>query len=109
MNLRPGATERALRRDWWSLTPRELDILRCAADGLDSQGTGQRLFIAPQTVKSHRTGLFLKLGVSNIAHAVSIGYRTGLLTVTDEDRVIQQAQIHVTVNGIPYSPTEGAA
>jgi DNA-binding NarL/FixJ family response regulator/signal transduction histidine kinase len=52
------------------LSPREQDILACAADGLTTQQTADRLGIGVKTVETHRTHILRKLGAANIAAAV---------------------------------------
>ena len=50
---------------------REVDILRCAANGLDSQSIANQLFISVETVKSHRKNMLKKSGCKNIAELVA--------------------------------------
>lgn len=50
---------------------REVDILRYAANGLDSQSIAEQLFISVETVKSHRKNLLKKSGCKNIAELVA--------------------------------------
>lgn len=47
------------------LSARQLDVLRLLAKGLSNQQIGERLAIAPGTVKSHITRLYDLLGVDN--------------------------------------------
>jgi DNA-binding NarL/FixJ family response regulator len=61
------------------LTPRELQILTLAADGLTDAEMALRLDVAVQTVKFHVRRLYPKLGARNRAHAVAIGFHEGLL------------------------------
>jgi DNA-binding NarL/FixJ family response regulator len=62
-----------------SLTPRELEVLELAAAGLTNREIGQRLILAEDTVKSVVKKLLARLGAASRAHAVAIGFRTGLL------------------------------
>ncbi|MEV0258912.1 response regulator transcription factor [Streptomyces sp. NPDC050732] len=61
------------------LTPREVEVLRLIAAGLDNAEIAQRMAIGVQTVKNHATGIFAKLGVRDRAQAVIVAYETGLV------------------------------
>ena len=50
-----------------SLTPRQLEILRCVAQGLTNRETAHRLKISVRTVEVHRFNLMRRLGVRNVA------------------------------------------
>jgi LuxR family maltose regulon positive regulatory protein len=62
-----------------SLSPREHSILRSMSCGLSNKRIAQELQIAPETVKSHVKGIFIKLAVQTRAHAVSTAGAMGLL------------------------------
>jgi LuxR family maltose regulon positive regulatory protein len=62
-----------------SLSPREHSILRSMSYGLSNKRIAQELQIAPETVKSHVKGIFIKLAVQTRAHAVSTAGAMGLL------------------------------
>jgi ATP/maltotriose-dependent transcriptional regulator MalT len=62
-----------------SLSPREHSILRSIGSGLSNKRIAQELQIAPETVKSHVKGIFIKLAVQTRAHAVSTASALGLL------------------------------
>jgi DNA-binding NarL/FixJ family response regulator len=62
------------------LTQRELEVLRGMSKGMTNVQIGQQLFLAEDTIKTHARRLFGKLGVRDRAHAVTIGFRTGLLS-----------------------------
>jgi DNA-binding CsgD family transcriptional regulator len=47
------------------ISSREYEVLALLAEGLDVDGIGQRLFIAPSTVKSHIHHLYQKTGARN--------------------------------------------
>jgi LuxR family maltose regulon positive regulatory protein len=62
-----------------SLSPREQSVLRAMSRGLSNKRIAQELQIAPETVKSHVKGIFIKLAVQTRAHAVSTAGALGLL------------------------------
>lgn len=64
-----------------TLTTREMQCLRAMTRGLTNAGIGRELFISEDTVKTHLRRLFRKVGARDRAHAVAIGYCTGLLRV----------------------------
>ncbi len=53
------------------LTERELDVLRCIAEGLTNPQIGARLYISTGTVKAHSAAIFRKLEVANRTEAVA--------------------------------------
>ncbi|MFF4330624.1 response regulator [Streptomyces sp. NPDC001591] len=61
------------------LTPRELEIWRLLASGLDNAEIAAELEISVSTVKNHITGVFGKLGVRDRAQAVIAAYESGLV------------------------------
>ncbi|MEU9714396.1 response regulator transcription factor [Streptomyces sp. NPDC047976] len=61
------------------LTPRELEIWRLLARGLDNAAIAAELDISVSTVKNHLTAVFGKLGVRDRAQAVIAAYETGLV------------------------------
>jgi ATP/maltotriose-dependent transcriptional regulator MalT len=62
-----------------SLSPREHTVLRAMSYGLSNKRIAQELRIAPETVKSHVKGIFIKLAVQTRAHAVSTAGALGVL------------------------------
>ncbi|MET9604343.1 response regulator transcription factor [Streptomyces sp. NPDC006512] len=62
-----------------ALTPRELEIWRLLAGGLDNAEIAADLDISVSTVKNHITGIFGKLGVRDRAQAVIAAYESGLV------------------------------
>lgn len=65
------------------LTARELEILRFAASGISVDDIADRLFLSPNTVKTHLTHVYAKLGVRGRPDAVRAGFHVGYLTPTD--------------------------
>jgi DNA-binding NarL/FixJ family response regulator len=62
-----------------TLTERELQVLRGMADGKSNAEIGRELFVSEDTVKTHARRLFRKLGARDRAHAVAVGFRSGLV------------------------------
>lgn len=81
--LQPGLTDQIrMRRDVADrpfLTPRELDILRLAADGLSTPEIATSLHVSSTTVKTHLQHVYEKLEVSDRAAAVAQAMRRGIL------------------------------
>jgi two-component system nitrate/nitrite response regulator NarL len=75
------ASEIRIRRadDRPVLTPRELDVIRLAADGHSNAEIGVRLHVSTATVKTHLQHVFEKLEVSDRSAAVAQAFRRGLL------------------------------
>ncbi len=69
----------ARSEDTVSLTPKELTVLRLAADGASAVETAKRLCKAVETVKTQRCAIISKLHARNMTNAVAISYQRGLL------------------------------
>jgi NarL family two-component system response regulator LiaR len=67
------------RREQLGITPRELEILEAIAAGLSNREIAERLFVSENTVKTHASRLFDKLGVNRRTQAVHEGKRLGLI------------------------------
>jgi DNA-binding NarL/FixJ family response regulator len=76
--LRKGAATEPASDPVAGLTPREREILVLLARGCDNASIGQRLFLAPSTVKHHVSRLLDKLGVDNRLQAAAYAFRRGL-------------------------------
>jgi two-component system, NarL family, response regulator LiaR len=62
-----------------AITPREHEILTLIAEGLSNREIGERLFVAENTVKTHSSRLFEKMGVNRRVQAVRRGRELGLI------------------------------
>jgi PAS domain S-box-containing protein len=62
-----------------NLSPRELEVLRLAADGLSAPLIAEQLMIGAATVKTHFTHIYEKLGVTDRSAAVAVAMRQGLI------------------------------
>jgi two-component system nitrate/nitrite response regulator NarL len=61
------------------LTPRELEVLRLLAEGIDPQTIAERLVISPKTVASHLQRVMAKFGVHSRVEAVARAYELGMM------------------------------
>lgn len=52
---------------WRSLTPTELQVTQLVVQGLSNPQIGERLFVSRETIKTHLSSIFGKLGVSSRA------------------------------------------
>jgi len=61
------------------ITRRELEILECIASGLSNREIGEKLFVSENTVKTHSSRVFDKLGAKRRTQAVQIGKELSLI------------------------------
>lgn len=61
------------------VTPRELEILALIAEGLSTREIAGRLFVSENTVKTHASRLFAKLGARRRTQAVQRAKAAGLV------------------------------
>jgi two-component system, NarL family, response regulator YdfI len=64
-----------------ALTPREMEVLRAMADGLQNKEIAQQLGISEHTAKFHVASILGKLDATTRAEAVAIGMRRGLIPI----------------------------
>ena len=61
------------------ITRRELEILELIAQGMSNREIADKLFVSENTVKTHSSRLFDKLGARRRTQAVQIGKEIGLI------------------------------
>ncbi len=62
------------------LSPREIDVLRLAAEGQSNRDIAEALFVSEKTVKAHISSILIKLGVHNRVQAIHQARQWGLLS-----------------------------
>jgi DNA-binding CsgD family transcriptional regulator len=67
------------KRDELGITRREMEILELVAQGLSNREIAEKLFVSENTVKTHCSRAFDKLGARRRTEAVQLGKRAGLL------------------------------
>jgi two-component system, NarL family, response regulator LiaR len=68
------------RRAELGITPRELEILGLIAAGLSNREIAEKLFVSENTVKTHSSRIFEKLGARRRTQAVQLGKSLGLIS-----------------------------
>jgi ATP/maltotriose-dependent transcriptional regulator MalT len=74
-----GQESSGKRRHHILLSKREAEVLSLIAEGLTNKEIARRLILTENTVKTHVTSLFNKLGVDSRAQAVAVAAHDGLL------------------------------
>ena len=67
------------KREDLGITPRELEILELIAQGMSNREIAAKLFVSENTVKTHSSRVFDKLGARRRTQAVQFGKAFGLL------------------------------
>jgi DNA-binding NarL/FixJ family response regulator len=65
-------------RLWAAVTPRQRDVLRWLATGIDNQAIARKLRIGERSVKAHLSMLLENFGVSNRTQLALIANHAGL-------------------------------
>jgi len=67
------------KREALGITPRELEILELIAQGMSNREIAEKLFVSENTVKTHSSRVFDKLGAKRRTQAVQLGKELRLL------------------------------
>ena len=67
------------------LTPRELEVLRLLAQGLDNAAIAQALVVTRRTVQNHVSNIYGKLNVASRTEAALYAIRHGLIQISPAD------------------------
>ncbi len=80
-HTRPSTASQRLTDD--PLTPREVEVLRLIAQGLDNKEIGTRLSISDGTVRTHIGNILSKLHLAGRTQAALYALREGLASIED--------------------------
>lgn len=80
--LRPAYQADPLLED---LTPRELEVAQCIAQGLSNAEIAHSLFLSEATVKTHVRRILTKLHLRDRVQVVVYAYETGMVTPSNPD------------------------
>jgi DNA-binding NarL/FixJ family response regulator len=58
-------------KDKYSLTEREIDVLKYITEGLNNNEISEKLFVSHNTIKYHTRNIYEKMEITNRAQAVS--------------------------------------
>jgi DNA-binding NarL/FixJ family response regulator len=75
-----GALATTPTQDLKELTQREREVLRLLSEGLTNEEMGKRLYLSPETVRTHVRKAQAKLNASNRVEAVANALRSGLIS-----------------------------
>src|SRR5271155_5274991 len=67
------------KREDLSITRREMEILELIARGMSNREIAEKLYVSENTVKTHSSRVFDKLGAKRRTQAVQLGKEFGLL------------------------------
>lgn len=76
--LKDASRAHSLRARYWSLTPRERDVMRGVVAGLLNKQVASELGISEITVKAHRGRVMRKMNVRSLAELVNLAVVLGL-------------------------------
>jgi DNA-binding NarL/FixJ family response regulator len=62
----------------FSLTPREVEIIRLIKVGIGSAKIAEQLFLSEATVKSHRKNIYFKLKINKVAELIAFAEKNGI-------------------------------
>ena len=81
----------AIHRDLSTLTPRELEVLRLLAQGLNNAELAAHLHLSEATVKTHVARILGKLSLRDRVQAVVVAYETGLISPIGHETLSRSA------------------
>jgi LuxR family maltose regulon positive regulatory protein len=78
----PNSAKEKLENKADEITPlsdRELEVLKCMADGMQNKNIADKLYLSVNTIRWHASNIFSKLSVSNRTQAVGTARDLGLI------------------------------
>ena len=91
--LHPALLSRRATQTQRVLSKREREIMDLLAQGLTGEQVAERLFLSPETIKTHIRNAMNKLEANTRVHAIAIALREGFISapdrlVSDDDLVL---------------------
>ena len=83
--LRPALLSRPATQRMPSLSKREREIMDLLAQGLTGEQVAERLFLSPETIKTHIRNAMAKLEANTRVHAIAIALREGYIQPPSSD------------------------
>jgi DNA-binding NarL/FixJ family response regulator len=74
--------QKAAREAIERLTPRERDVLKALAEGLESREIAEKMNITVETERTHMVNILQKLGVHSRLHALVFAVRHGIVEIS---------------------------
>ena len=62
----------------FSLSPREIDVIRLIKKGMSNSEVANVLFIGEETVKSHRKNIYFKLNIAKVTELIAFADKYGI-------------------------------
>jgi DNA-binding NarL/FixJ family response regulator len=78
--LHPALLSRRATQTQKSLSKREREIMDLLAQGLTGEQVAERLFLSPETIKTHIRNAMSKLEATTRVHAIAIALREGFIS-----------------------------
>lgn len=82
----PAQTSDAAKALEANISARELEVLELLAKGFSNAEIGEQLFVSTNTVKTHVSSIFSKLGAGKRVQAIEKARALGIITQTYENR-----------------------
>jgi DNA-binding NarL/FixJ family response regulator len=78
--LHPALLSRRATQTQKSLSKREREIMELLSQGLTGEQVAERLFLSPETIKTHIRNAMAKLEANTRVHAIAIALREGFIS-----------------------------
>jgi DNA-binding CsgD family transcriptional regulator len=76
------------------LSDREREVLTLISRGMTSAEVASRLYLSPETVRTHARNILAALGARSRAHAVALALRDGMISAPGPERSAPQLARH---------------
>lgn len=73
------STRKSAQKKIEDLSEREIDIIKCLAEGMNTKTIAEALHISDHTVKTHRRNIMHKLRVNTSNEVIKLAYESGII------------------------------